>query len=237
MSKAVVLLSGGIDSATCMGMACQEYDSVIPLHISYGQQTGELEKAMAHRQAQNFAENYPETQVLSVEGVNYSPVISHFARGVASERDSFETDDGELTEDDGRSTGYQPMRNLHLIATASGVADVRNADAVYHGTQGGDEADYPDCRPEFMDAAEKAVNASLADNDEIELRTPLIHRSKTEVIEAGQWVGVDFTATYSCYSAVEDVDNPEPCGACPACEERLEAFKELEIEDPIEYAN
>lgn len=232
MSKAIVLLSGGIDSATCMGMACQNHETVVPIHINYGQQTAELERQMAYNQCVNMAKQYPNTVIPRTRVIDYRDVMGHFSGGVASDRDSFETDDGELVEDDGRSTGYQPMRNLHLIATAAGIADIRDADALYHGAQGGDEADYPDCRPEFMHYAEMAVNKSLADGEEIDVKAPLIHLSKEEVIQAGDRVGVDFSATYSCYSSVDSISNPNPCGNCPACEERSEAFREAGVEDP-----
>lgn len=230
MTKAIVLLSGGIDSATCLAMAIQQYDEVKPVHYNYGQQTADFEQNQALSLAAHFRAEGHDVQ--SVELIDYSSVFSHFAGGVASDRDSFVTEDGDLEEEDGRSTGYVPMRNLHLIASGAAMADVEDGDAVYHGMQQGDEASYPDCRPSFAAAAEEAINRSLADGDSVSVRTPLLHRSKVEVIQQGENLGVPWEYTYSCYEAIED-DEPEPCGECPACIERGEAFKVARVDDPF----
>lgn len=233
MSKAVVLSSGGIDSATCFAIACEEYDEVIPIHYNYGQQTHDFERRMSENQTSHYQSEYPDTDVHELTVVDYRDVLGHFAGGVASDRDSFTTDDGELAEEDGRSTGYQPMRNLHLIGTGSGFADVNNADAVFAGMQAGDEATYPDCRPVFVDAISEAVNASLADDDDIDIRAPLLHLEKHEVITLGDQHEVPWEYTYSCYEAIDDLENPEPCGECPACIERAEGFLLAGVEDPF----
>lgn len=230
METATVLLSGGIDSATCLALALEHYDRVHPVHYDYGQQTASFEQEQAHNLAQHFRDEGHEVD--EVEVVDYSSVFSHFAGGVASDRDSFVTDDGEFEEEDGRSTGYVPMRNLHLISTAAALADVNDADAVYHGMQAGDDEAYPDCRPEFATATEKAVNRSLADGESLSVRTPLLYRTKVEVIQTGEDRGVPWEYTYSCYEAIED-DEPEPCGQCPACIERGEAFYAAKVSDPF----
>lgn len=230
METAIVLLSGGIDSATCLSLALDRYDRVHPVHYDYGQQTAGFEQQQAHNLAQHFRDEGHEVD--PVEVIDYAPVFSHFAGGVASDRNSFVTEDGDLEEEDGRSTGYVPMRNLHLIGTGAALADVNDADAVYHGMQQGDEASYPDCRPEFSVAIEEAVNKSLADGDSVSVNTPLLHRSKVEVIQLGEDRGVPWEYTYSCYEAIED-DEPEPCGQCPACIERGEAFYAAQVTDPF----
>ncbi|UBF23060.1 queuosine biosynthesis protein QueC [Haloarcula virus HCTV-16] len=230
MTKAIVLLSGGIDSATCLAIALDTYDEVQPVHYNYGQQTADFEAEQAHNLAQHFRDE--GENVSEVLTIDYSEVFSVFGRGVASDRDSFVTEDGDLEEEDGRSTGYVPMRNLHLIGTGAAVADVSDGDAVYHGMQQGDEASYPDCRPQFATAVEEAVNASLADSDSVDVRTPLLHQSKVEVIERGEALGVPWEFTYSCYEAI-DGDEPEPCGSCPACIERAEAFYAARVTDPF----
>jgi 7-cyano-7-deazaguanine synthase len=231
MNHAIVLLSGGIDSATCMAIACDDYDVVTPVHYQYGQLTDDLEQEQAESLAHHFAMT-SDAEVRDLQVIDYESVFSHFAGGVASDRDSFTTEDGSLEEDDGRSTGYVPMRNLHLIATGAAVADVEDADAVYHGAQSGDEASYPDCRPEFMAAAESSINRSLADDEHVTLETPLVGTPKTEVLRLGEALDVPWELTYSCYEAT-DVDNPQPCGSCPACIERAEAFEEAGVADPF----
>lgn len=232
MTKAVVLASGGMDSATCLAMACVHFDEVIPVHYDYGQQTADIERQRAELQVNHLSNIYENTVITQPEVVDYEPVFSHFARGTASDRESFTTEDGELEEEDGRSTGYVPMRNLHLIATGAAFADVHDADAVYHGAQGGDEESYPDCRASFMMAAEDAIDRSLADDDSISLMTPLINKTKEQVITTGSQLGVAWEYTYSCYAAT-DFDDPDPCGECPACVERMEAFDGLHIDDPV----
>ena len=230
-SKAIILVSGGIDSATCFSIAVDEYDEIIPVHYNYGQQTAEFERTQAENLVSEFQDR-GDADVEDLTVVDYSDVFSHFAGGVASDRDSFTTEDGELEEEDGRSTGYVPMRNLHLIGTGSAFADVNNADAVFHGMQAGDEASYPDCRPVFSESIEESVNLSLADDDEIDVRTPLLDYDKFEVIQLGEENGVPWEYTYSCYEAIES-DIPEPCGECPACLERAEGFLKAGVEDPF----
>lgn len=230
MTKAIVLLSGGIDSATCLAIALQQYDEVQPVHYNYGQQTAGFEEQQAVNLASHFRAKGHE--VHPVTTIDYGPVFDVFGRGVASDRDSFVTEDGDLEEDDGRSTGYVPMRNLHLLATGAGVADVTDAHALYIGVQGGDEESYPDCRAPFIQAAKTAINTSLADDEELTLRAPLLHYTKEEVIQRGEDLGVPWQFTYSCYEAIED-DEPEPCGECPACVERGEAFHLARVTDPF----
>jgi 7-cyano-7-deazaguanine synthase len=231
-SKAVVLASGGMDSATCFAIACEAHDEVVPVHVDYGQQTNDLERRQAERLTEHYQQN-TEAEVDDLTVVDYSPVFQHFAGGVASDRDSFVTDDGDLEEEDGRSTGYVPMRNMHLIATGAGFADVGGADALYTGVQGGDLDSYPDCRPDFVASIQAAVHNSLADDRFISVETPLLYLTKTEVLQRGEELEVPWEYTYSCYEEVQDVDDPDPCGQCPACEERTEAFNEAGLQDPF----
>lgn len=227
--SAVVLLSGGIDSATCMAIACEVHEEVIPVFIRYGQQTEVLERRMAQAQRVNLWDEYSEVEIPEVQVIDYSHVFSHFAEGVAESGKDFD----HMEEEDGRSSGYVPMRNLHLIATAAGVADTSNAGAIYHGAQMGDESDYPDCRPVFIDSAAGAISRSVPDDQTLDLRVPLLSLSKPEVIKKGDEMGVDFEATYSCYTRT-DPNAPQPCGVCPACDERADAFEEAGVEDPYD---
>lgn len=230
-TKAIVLLSGGIDSSVCLALALEKYDEIQPVHMNYGQQTEQFER----KQARNLVHHYHQERenVNRAIEVNYHQVFGRFAGGI-TDRTSFRNEDGSFEEDDGRSTGYVPMRNLHFAATAAAIADVEDADAIYIGVQGGDEHAYPDCRAPFITAVQNAVDNSLADGESIEVRAPLLSRSKTEVIQLGENLGVPWEYTYSCYEAIEEtLDTPEPCGACPACIERGEAFFEARVEDPF----
>jgi 7-cyano-7-deazaguanine synthase len=225
--SAVVLTSGGIDSATCFALAAQVSDRVIPVHIRYGQQTADLELSMAKKQRSFYSGRF-DCIIEDVQIVNYSSVFGHFAGGVAESGKDFD----HLEEDDGRSSGYVPMRNLHLIATGAAFADTRDAEYVYHGAQAGDQADYPDCRETFMEAAENAISRSVPDEQRLELRTPLLKKDKPKVLMLASEIGVPLQYTYSCYTEVDDLDDPEPCGECPACLERAEAFDEAGLKDP-----
>lgn len=231
-TEAVVLLSGGLDSATCLALATTETDSpdtIQPVFIWYGQQTAEVE----HQQARALAEQFKTRNPLVLD---IRDSVSGYAEGVASDRDSFRTDDGEYTMDDGRSTGYVPVRNLLLLSLAGGVADSAGATTIYFGAQGGDRADYPDCRPAFVEAANRALDHSVPDATSLAIRTPLLDASKTEVIERAARLDVPFEHTYSCYAAT-DPDDPEPCGDCPACIERREAFENADIEQDDPFVN
>lgn len=229
MSKSVVLLSGGIDSSTCMALACKESDVVLPVHISYGQQTDKLEYDRAKKQRKHLASQYPLAKVKEMELIPARDVFQAFSEGVTEEGKEF----SGMVEDDGRSSGYVPMRNLLLIGIGSAIADARGYDSVWHGAQAGDVADYPDCRSGFLNTMRSAVNRSLPDEESLKLHRPLVHLSKEEVIENAQKYNVDLAMTYSCYKATS-VENPEPCGECPACKEREEAFESAGIDDPIE---
>lgn len=231
MSHAIVLLSGGIDSATCLAIATRQHDRVTPVHFQYGQQTADVEWRQAENLTQHFIrEGSADVDTLTL--IDYESVFQHFAGGVAGDRESFVAEDGSLEEEDGRSTGYVPMRNLHLIATGSAVADDLGAREVYIGAQGGDAESYPDCRQEFLAHAKHAVRESVPNGQTIRLRYPLVGCTKERVIRRGDALGVPWEYTYSCYEAV-DVDEPEPCGTCPACVERAEAFEAANVVDPF----
>lgn len=223
----VVLLSGGIDSATCLALADIQCDVVIPVHMNYGQQTELLEEKRASKLAEYF-------DVEPMKYVDYRSVVHHFSEGVASTRDSFTNEDGSMEEDDGRSTGYTPMRNLHFLSTAAGIADVNNGDVIYLGAHGGEDSGYPDCRQPFILSAMKAISESMPGDENIKIEAPLLKMEKNQVIEFGEELGVPWEYTYSCYSET-DFENPVACGECPACEERLEAFEKAEVEDPVQY--
>lgn len=219
-TKAFVLLSGGIDSAVCLKKASEEHDSVAAIHIDYGQQTEDIERANAEKQANGLG--------ISLYTSNYRAVFSEFAEGTIEDKEY----DREHTTDDDHSVGYVPQRNLHFLTTAAAVAEhnsVTGEDIVlYHGAQQNDGEDYPDCRPSFLEAAENAINRSTYQHT-IRINTPIINHSKSEVLQLGERLGVDWELTFSCYNDKEG----DPCGECPACIEREEAFEEAGVPDPL----
>ncbi|PSP76889.1 7-cyano-7-deazaguanine synthase [Halobacteriales archaeon QS_1_68_20] len=220
MTKAFVLLSGGIDSAVCLQRALADHDDVAAIHVDYGQQTEDIERRNAEAQA--------DAAGIALHVLDYRDVFRHFAEGTIRDR---EYDSDETTEA-GHSVGYVPQRNLHMLVSAAALAEHETETGrdvvLYLGAQGGDEADYPDCRPEFVQAARAAVDRST-DQHEIRIETPLLDRSKADVLELGDQLGVDWSLTFSCYN---DADG-DPCGECPACLERSEAFERAGITDPV----
>jgi len=218
--KAFVLLSGGIDSAVCLKMALSEYDDVEAIHYNYGQQTFQREQQNARQQALNHD--------IPLHVIDYRDVFGNFAEGTIQDQEY----DSETVSDQGHSVGYVPQRNLHLLVSGAAVAEhnteVGRDIVLYIGAQQNDAADYPDCRPEFMNAAEQAINKSTEQHS-VTVKAPIIDSSKTSVIKRGQELGVDWNLTFSCYNDIEG----QPCGECPACLERKEAFEEAGLEDPV----
>lgn len=219
-AKAFVLLSGGIDSAVCLKQALRDHEDVEAIHIDYGQQTEHIERRNAEKQADDAG--------IPLHITDYRRVFKDFAEGTIEDKEY----DRSRTSVEGHSVGYVPQRNLHLLVTAAAVAEHNTETGreivLYQGAQNNDEADYPDCRPEFMDAAETAINRST-DQHSIRIENPLIELSKTEVIRLGEELNVDWNLTFSCYNDTEG----ESCGECPACIEREEAFKEAGVTDPV----
>lgn len=219
-SKAFVLLSGGIDSAVCLKKASEEHDSVAAIHIDYGQQTEDIERTNAEKQADGLD--------IPLYPCNYRAVFSEFAEGTIEDKEY----DREHTTDDDHSVGYVPQRNLHFLTTAAAIAEHNTESGdditIYHGAQQNDEEDYPDCRPIFIEAAENAINRSTYQHT-IRINAPIIDHSKPEVLRLGEQLGVNWELTFSCYNDRKG----KPCGECPACIEREEAFAEAGMSDPL----
>lgn len=219
-TKAFVLLSGGIDSAVCLKKALQDYDDIEAIHIDYGQQTERIERSNAEKQANRLD--------VPLHTCNYRTVFAEFAEGTIEDK----AYDQEHTVEEGHSVGYVPQRNLHFFTTAAAIAEHNSETGdrivLYHGAQQNDGAEYPDCRPVFIEAAENAIDRST-DQHELRIETPLIDLSKKEVLHLGERLEVKWILTFSCYND----DDGNPCGECPACIERKEAFAEADLSDPL----
>jgi 7-cyano-7-deazaguanine synthase len=209
--KAVVLLSGGVDSSTVAYLAARSGFEIYALTILYGQRhERELEAARAICRALEAAEH----RVARLEFGDWGSSL---------------TGSGEIPTDgpgDGIPSTWVPMRNLIFLSMASGYAEVVGADAIYIGVGQVDYSGYPDCRQEFVDAYQRA--ADLASKQFVErgisipVLTPLMHLPKTGVIRLGLSLGVDYTLTWSCYQGGD-----APCGVCDSCRLRDEAFAEV----------
>lgn len=219
IKKAVVLLSGGMDSTTAMYEAIERGYKPYLLHLSYGQQTEDKELASARKMLLHV--NAGDFQHISVDHLS--------AIGGSSLTDETMTvDEADLDSDD-VPTSYVPFRNANLLSIAVSYAEVNDCDAIFIGAHTEDFSGYPDCRPTFFDAFQSVINTGTKDGD-IELCTPFVEYAKSDIVERGQQLGVPFEDTWSCYQ-----NNEAACGVCDACAYRLQAFEEVGIDDPIEY--
>lgn len=217
MNRAVVLLSGGLDSAVCLWLAALELggENVFPVTCDWGQlsSSAELKAAAA----------------LSLEAGTAQPVVVRFEFPFDTPLTSAGLAAGEGTSGAaalGRAPTFVPGRNLVMLAYAFAIAGEVDADSVYFGACAADASGYPDCRPEFIEAAEKAGNLALG-TDGIKVVAPLIGKSKAEVVRMGEELGVPWELTFSCYAPEEDGH----CGECESCVLRRSALKAAGLED------
>ncbi|MXR52272.1 7-cyano-7-deazaguanine synthase QueC [Halovenus sp. WSH3] len=219
--SAVVLVSGGMDSATAVYEAMERGYEPYFLHASYGQETEDRERACAER----LAEEVDAADFLHIE-------TDHLARiGASSLTDEeMEVADADLDSDEIPSS-YVPFRNANLLSMAVSYAEANDCSAVFIGAHSEDFSGYPDCRPAFFEAFQTVIDVGTKPETEIDLVAPFVEYSKTEIAERGLELGVPYEHTWSCYRS----ERPA-CGTCDACAFRLEAFQSLGETDPIEYA-
>jgi 7-cyano-7-deazaguanine synthase len=221
--KAVVLVSGGMDSCVTAAIAKQTHDLAL-LHASYGQRTERRE-----RQAfDEIADFYAVSERLVVH-------LDHFAQigGSALTDTRIAVPEGtEGTPIDGNQipSTYVPFRNAHFLAVAVSWAEVIGATAVFIGAVAEDSSGYPDCRPEYYRVFQQLVREGTRPDTQIEMVTPVIGMRKWEIIRRGIELGAPIDRTWSCYQ-FEDA----ACGACDSCRLRLSAFAQAGMSDSIAY--
>jgi 7-cyano-7-deazaguanine synthase len=224
--KAIILLSGGLDSTTVLAIAnSMGYESYC-LSFNYGQkQTIELQKAALIAKSMN-AKRHLILQ-LDLHKIGGSALTSDIE--VPKSRD--------MDDESAIPVTYVPARNTILLAHAVAWAEVIGAYDIFIGVNAVDYSGYPDCRPEFLDAFSQMANlgtkAGVSGENKFTIKTPLIHMTKKEIIATGLKLGVDYSMTHSCY----DPDGEMACGACDACILRLRGFEQLGEKDPITYRN
>lgn len=224
--KAVVLLSGGLDSATTAAIARSEGFELYALSIDYGQRHRfELESAV--RVASMFGVQEHKTVRISLDVLGGSALTDDI--DVPMDRD-----DGTIST--GIPVTYVPARNTVFLSLALGYAEIIGAADLFIGVNAVDYSGYPDCRSEFIDAFKHLANLATKAGVEGELRfhvhTPLVQSTKAEIIARGIQLGVDYSVTHSCYSPNE---RGVSCGRCDACVLRRKGFAEAGLCDPIEY--
>jgi len=224
-ARAVILLSGGLDSTTVLAIARSEGLECHCLTVDYGQRHSiELDAAK---------------KVADVLGAASHRYITLDLRAIGG---SALTDDIEVPKDgDPEATGvpvtYVPARNTVLLSLLLGLAEVVDADQLFIGANAVDYSGYPDCRPEFLEAFEKvAALATVAGTEggrRFRIRAPLLELSKAEIIRRGIGLGVDFGITWSCYDPTPE---GRACGRCDSCQLRRRGFEEAGLKDPISHA-
>lgn len=221
MKKAVVLLSGGLDSATCLAMARAEGFDCVALSFDYGQRHN-AELAAARRVAE--ALGVQDHRVLRLDlGAIGGSALTDTSIAVPEE------------ESEGIPVTYVPARNTVFLAFATGLAEVTGSDDIYIGVNAVDYSGYPDCRPAFIQAFETMANLATkagVEGHKLNIRTPLIDLTKAEIIQAGTRLGLDYGLTVSCYQA--DIDG-RACGKCDSCRLRRKGFQDAGLTDPTRY--
>lgn len=221
--RAVVLLSGGLDSATCLAIARDEGFETYALSVAYGQRHA-AELAAAERVAQALGAR--EHRLAHVD-------LGQFGGSAL-------TDDTLEVPTDGVQSGipitYVPARNTVMLSLALGWAEVLQANAIFVGVNAVDYSGYPDCRPEFVEAFERMANLATKTGVEglkLSIHAPLIQLSKARIVQRGSALGVDYAMTVSCYKAD---DTGRACGQCDACRLRRAGFEAAGLADPTRYA-
>lgn len=221
LNSAVVLVSGGLDSATCLAIArAQGYDCYA-LSFNYGQRSSS-ELQAAKKVADSIGVIEHKIIKLNIGELGGSALT-----------------DGEIEVPEAESEGipvtYVPARNTVFLSYALAWAEVIGANSIFIGVNALDYSGYPDCRPEYIAAFQNLMDLATKTSIEgknIKLETPLINLSKAEIIKSGQSLSIDFGETVSCYQAVED---GSACGKCDSCRFRMKGFYDAGVEDPTRY--
>ncbi len=228
--KAVVLLSGGIDSTTTLAVARSQGFDVYALSFRYGQRHQvELERARA------VAEHLGATRhiivTIDLREIGGSALTSDIP--VPKGRSTVEMSQGIPVT-------YVPARNTIFLAFALGWAEVLGAEDIFIGANIVDYSGYPDCRPEYLRAFEHlatlATKAGVEGTASFRIHAPLIEKTKGEIIRLGQQLGVNYALTWSCYDPVRQGDTLLACGRCDSCQFRLKGFADAGLTDPLDYA-
>lgn len=224
--KAVVLLSGGLDSTTVLAIAVQQAFEIYALSFRYGQRHSfELEAA------QRIASSYGVAR-----HVIFDVNLSQF--GGSALTDDIDVPKNRPAESmtEEIPVTYVPARNTVFLSLALAWAETLGAQDIFIGVNALDYSGYPDCRPEYIKAfsqmADLATKAGVEGRQNLTIHTPLIHLSKAEIVRRGRELGVDYSLTSTCYDPAAD---GRPCGECDACQLRIKGFQENGLRDPLSY--
>ncbi len=222
MAGAVVLLSGGLDSTTCLAQAVADGTNPIALSFRYGQRhTKELKSAAAV--ADYF---HVKHIIIDLDLSMFHSALTDMTLNVPENRD-----EGAMGSD--IPITYVPARNIIMLSVAAGICESFGADKIYIGVNSVDYSGYPDCRPEFIEAFEKAINKGTkagVEGHPIKIVAPIQNASKCDIVKLGKKLGAPLHLTWSCYEGGE-----KACGKCDSCQLRLKGFADAGYKDEIEY--
>tara|TARA_B100000212_G_scaffold78560_1_gene55835 strand:+ start:41 stop:727 length:687 start_codon:yes stop_codon:yes gene_type:complete len=223
-SKAVILLSGGLDSTTCLAIAKNQGFDLNALTLNYGQRH-DFELKSAQKIVDHF--KIKNHSVVNINLAQFGGSALTDEIDVPKDRSESEMTDIPIT--------YVPARNTVFLSLALAWAETLNAFNIFIGVNVLDYSGYPDCRPEYIASFEKTANLATkagVSGERFKIHTPLINMKKSEIILNGLKLGVDYSLTSSCYDPLK---NGTPCGHCDACILRLKGFQEADAIDPLSY--
>ena len=217
--KAVCIISGGMDSALSATIAKNEGYEIIALHFNYGQRTQQKELEAFRKIAKKLEciESY-EIDLDFFKQIGASALIDN----------SLEVPTGGIEE--GIPITYVPFRNGIFISIATAIAEKHGAEALYIGVVEEDSSGYPDCRDTYIKSMEQSINLGTKDETKLDIKMPLVHMKKSEIVSKAIELGVPLEDTWSCYK-----NEDRACGVCDSCRLRLNGFKVAGVRDPLEY--
>jgi len=216
---AVCIISGGMDSALSAKIAQKEGYEIIALHFNYGQRTQNKELECFR----NIAKNVEAAEVYEID----LPFFEQIGASALTDK-SIEVPTGGL--EDGVPVTYVPFRNGIFLSIAASVAEKHGAEALFIGVVEEDSSGYPDCREDYIEQMQKAINLGTKDETNLVIQMPLVAMKKSEIVQKSLAMHVPLEDTWSCYKS-ED----KACGVCDSCRLRLRGFKEAGQTDPIDY--
>jgi len=217
---AVVLLSGGMDSAVCAALAKQSGLEIAALHLNYGQRTEDKELECFNNLCDHFEVNHR----LIVDVTHLSKIGGSSLTDLSMEVPKANLDNKEIPPT------YVPFRNANILAIGVSWAEVINARYIYIGAMEQDSSGYPDCRKSFFESYNEMIKLGTKPETKIDIITPIINNTKEDIVRIGTELGVPFQYTWSCYQ-----NNDKACGVCDSCALRLRGFDKIGIKDPISY--
>lgn len=228
---AVVLLSGGLDSATTLAIAADSGFDCYAMTFSYGQRH-DIEIRSSRNVAVSLSAK--EHRIIDIDLAAFGgSALTDMSIDVPKNRD----DITEKAESNDIPVTYVPARNTIFLSYALAWAEVLGAFDIFIGVNITDYSGYPDCRPQFIEAFQKMANlataATVDGKGKYTIHTPIIKMAKSQIIRKGMELGVDYSLTHSCYDPATD---GKPCGKCDSCQLRLKGFKDAGLKDPVEYA-